>query len=936
MKSNTWCVLILALVALPAALSAQSILIRPGTPSVMVTATVQFTASVSGLSSNNVTWAAGGQIGGTAAAGMISAGGLYTAPATIPGQNPVMIVATSTVNPAISATTYVYLLVAAPSLVSASPNPLTIGTISVTLTGGPFQPGATIIESFGNYSGIQMTTTAITANTVTATGYVYGASSVTFMVRNNSSVYSTPLTVPVIGAAPTYALNVVGGTGTGAYTAGTVVNIQANAPPAGQVFTNWTGGAVASPTSPNTTFTMGTAGVTLTAHFAVPVPMYPLTVTGGTGSGSYAAGANVTIIANAAPGGQMFLNWTGAAVTNAALATTTLAMPAAPTSVTANYQPIPVPNPTSISLASVPIGVFTFNVNGTNFMANSQVTLGGVPLGTKFVSVNVLTVTGFTNQGGTPNLVVTNLGVPSAPLQVQVGPPNAVVTINAAKHFLQQAAFGPTSAEATNVQTLGFQGWLSAQFAMPKVSNYHGLGSQGGMPTRFLTNAVNQPDQLRQRVSLALSELFTISINKVIWNGDQEVYQEMLMTDAFSNFRQILQDVTLSPGMGDFLDMANNSKANAAGTVLPNENYAREVMQLFAIGTVMLNQDGTKQLDPVTLLPIPTYYQSDVSTFAKIYTGWTYPNPYGYAPSFPSYINSMNGPMVPVPQYHDTSAKTLLQYTPLPGTNPPMTSPAGLSAQQDLANALDNLFYHPNVGPFIGKQMIQHLVKSNPSPAYVARVAAAFNDNGQGVRGDMQAVITAVLTDQEARANDVAGMTQPTDGHMQEPILFLAGFLRAFGAYVDDTNYYSSDLAAMGEDIYDAPSVFSYFSPGYQVPGYPGLTGPEMQIYNPYTSVYRDNLVSAANGQGLFVSWGSPIQSNGTGTVVDLTPFVALAGNPSTLVDALDLTLTCGLAPAGLKNILINAVSSEQGGALRQVQTAIFLLLSSGYYNVWN
>ena len=234
------------------------------------------------------------------------------------------------------------------------------------------------------------------------------------------------------------------------------------------------------------------------------------------------------------------------------------------------------------------------------------------------------------------------------------------------------------------------------------------------------------------------------------------------------------------------------------------------------------------------------------------------------------------------------------------------------------------------MGPFIGKQLIEHLVKSNPSPAYVQRVANAFNNNGMGVRGDMQAVITAVLLDPEARQNDVPGMTQAKDGHLQEPMLFMAGFLRAMGAYVDNTNYFAYDLGNMSQDIYDAPSVFNYFSPSYVVPGF-GVVGPEFQIYTPYSSVYRDNVVS-----NIFSAYSNNINSYGPGTTVDLTPFVALAGTPQTLVDALDLTLTNGLAPAGFKTILLNAIQAENGGNLRRVQTALYLWLASSYYNVWN
>ena len=414
------------------------------------------------------------------------------------------------------------------------------------------------------------------------------------------------------------------------------------------------------------------------------------------------------------------------------------------------------------------------------------------------------------------NLVVTNSTVSSLPFSLQRGP-DALVSINAARHFLQQAAFGPTSAEAANVQQLGFQGWLNQQYAMGKITNYNGIGSQNGFSTFFLTSAVNQPDQLRQRVAFALSQITVTSLNKNIWTTTTAPFEEMLMSDAFTNYRQILSDVTLAPAMGQFLDMANNPKANASNTILPNENYAREVMQLFSIGTFLLNQDGTRQLDAGGN-PIPTYDQSTIANFAKVFSGWT------YAPATPggqiiwgSYINP-SAPMVPYQPMHDITQKTLLQYSTPPGVL--TTLPAGQSAQTDLTEALDNIFYHPNTAPFISKQLIQHLVKSNPTPAYVARVAAAFNDNGLGVRGDMKAVVTAILTDPEARQNDLPGMTQTKDGHLQEPIVYLAGILRAMGATVDNTNYFAYDLGNMSQDIYNAPSVFNYFSPSYVVPGF--------------------------------------------------------------------------------------------------------------------
>jgi hypothetical protein len=197
------------------------------------------------------------------------------------------------------------------------------------------------------------------------------------------------------------------------------------------------------------------------------------------------------------------------------------------------------------------------------------------------------------------------------------------------------------------------------------------------------------------------------------------------------------------------------------------------------------------------------------------------------------------------------------------------------------------------VGPFISRQLIQHLVKSNPTPEYVQRVATVFNNDGSGVRGDIQAVVTAILLDPEARQNDVPGMTQAKDGHLQEPILFMAAFLRAVDATINSQNYSAWDLGNLTEDIYNAPSVFDYFSPGYQIPTF-GLGGPEFQIYTPDSSVYRDNLVS-----DLFGAFSSNVANYGPGNTIDITPFVNIAGNPQMLVDALDLTFTNGLAPAG-------------------------------------
>ncbi len=318
---------------------AQSITVSPTMPYVPVSQTVQFTATVSGLSGNSVNWYAGGSKGGNSTAGTISSTGLYTAPANLPAQNPVQITAKSTVNSKIAGTTYVNILAQGPTITAVTPNPLTPGTITVKIKGTPIQSGATAFISFGSYSNIQMSTVSTGTDNIVATTWLGNVSSATFCIKNPGPAMSNTITVPVNGGSappPSYVLNVVNGTGGGSYTAGTVVTITANAAPAGQVFSNWTGAAVQNANAATTTLTMPAAATTVTANYATP-GTYALTVNGGSGSGSYAPGTVVTITANAAPAGQIFSNWTGATVQNANAASTTLTMPSAATAVTANY-----------------------------------------------------------------------------------------------------------------------------------------------------------------------------------------------------------------------------------------------------------------------------------------------------------------------------------------------------------------------------------------------------------------------------------------------------------------------------------------------------------------------------------------------------------------------------------------------------------------------
>ncbi|HVW07115.1 MAG TPA: DUF1800 domain-containing protein [Bryobacteraceae bacterium] len=822
--------------------------------------TVQFTATVSGYTGDmKIVWMAGGKAGGNSTVGTITQDGLFTAPTTVPSSGMTPVMAALGGNTKIAATGYVYLLNAGPTITAVTPDPLPPGTQNVTITGSGFLTGALIWEN-----GVQLTTKVVNSTTLTASVYNASATaSASFSVRNPSSVFGNTITVPVSGKSS----GGDGSSGSGSTTTKPVVS-------PGTV--TMILGATQQFSAPGATSWTAVSGtITSSGLYTAPSVM--------PGSGSDAV----------------------TAINSAGSSTATV-------SLLANVPP----TVTAVSAAPLPLGVFSTTVTGTGFTAKSVAQLNGLNLTTTFVDPATLTVTGFAGPASPENLTVANGPLVSAPLSVPVGVQNPLVSPSAARRFLEQAAFGPTPADAARVQTIGFNAWLDEQLAMPEISSYASVsGSQGGLPNTFLANAVTNADQLRQRVAFALSQIFVVSLTKLIWNDDVAPYEQMLIDDAFTNYRRILGDATLTPAMADYLDMANNAKANTVTGTAPNENYAREVMQLFSLGDVLLNQDGTVQVDG-TGAPIPTYLQSNVTELARVLTGWTYTQPNGSV-VWGGYINS-SLPMGQFPSMHDFGSKTLLNG---------YVAAANLTMQQDLDGALDNIATHPNAAPFISKQLIQHLVKSNPTPAYVQRVAQVFTQTN----GDMPSILKAILLDSEARANDEGGSDLVADGHMQEPALFIPGFVRAFGGQMTTANYYSYVLAALGQDIYNPASVFNYYSPGYTVAGTGGLKGPEFQLYNPNASILRENVVA-----GFFSQYSNPVASNGPGTTADLSPFLPLAANPATLVSALDLTLTHGTMPAAMKQIVVDGVTQDSGGALHRVQTACYLILTSNYYNVWH
>jgi uncharacterized protein (DUF1800 family) len=380
-------------------------------------------------------------------------------------------------------------------------------------------------------------------------------------------------------------------------------------------------------------------------------------------------------------------------------------------------------------------------------------------------------------------------------------------------------------------------------------------------------------------------------------------YQRVLMNGAFGNYRDLMRNVTLNPAMGRYLNMLNN-RSQASTGVPPNENYPRELMQLFTMGIPKLNLDGSIKRDG-NGLEEKVYTEADVKELARIFTGWTFGD--GNPLTVPTKLASENYrfPMEAVAKYHDVGAKTFLGHD----------FAANQTAQQDLDQALDVIFNHPNLGPFVGRQLILQLVTSNPSPGYVAAVAAAFNDNGAGVRGDLAAVVRAVLTHPEANASG------PNTGKLSEPALFVVSQLRALNASVTDHPFMSDKAEEMGQKVFFPPSVFSYYSPGYRVRGTVGpagpLGGPEFQILTSVTALVRVNFVASLLG-GYF----------GSDVTFDYGPFTSRAADPAALVDyCAELLMGTRISPEMRSEIIAAVRVSPATSTRERARTALYLTL---------
>jgi uncharacterized protein (DUF1800 family) len=893
---------------------------------VRVGQTIQLTTE-SAVTGSPVAFSVNGVPGGNSEVGTVDSNGLYTAPAITPSpNNSVTITALATAFPQDTpGSVTVTVLNPIPIITSVTPSGFSEGSTTVTVSGSQFVYGAQIF-----WNGVAVPTTFVSNTELAAS-----------ITAPNPGTYPLMVSNPDPGSANSAVVSELVGPGK------VVLTLQTNGGTSVRVTNSLKVGVSVSGTA-NTGVTWMINGA---PNGDAQVGMI---VSNADGSVTYTAPAVVPTPSN-------IVQLTAVSVDNPAVSIS---------------QNIAVMNPIPILVSGTPntfnVGPSTVVVTGSNFINGAQILVNGAPVPTTFNNGGQLTATFSPVDPGNLDLQVLNPAPgPAASTdliaQVNGNPPALSPTPQDASRFLAEATFGATDSDIHHLSKIGYTAWLNEQFNAPQtlvapavdaalvlnnppctagdvkcnaalyVQNNSDVGL---LQQQFWQQAIAGNDQLRQRVEYALTELMVISsTDPGVANMPRGManYYDVLGADAFGNFRQLLQDVTLSPMMGQYLSMLGNDKGDA--TRDPDENYAREVMQLFTIGLYQLNPDGTQKLDS-TGQPIPTYSNTDVMGLAKVLTGFSWNIPGNQSDSAWSnccaYVGPGIGedllPMQAFPSHHSVQEKDFLGFTIAAQANP---DPVG-----DLKIALDTLFNHPNLPPFFCKQLIQHLVTSNPSPAYVARVAAVFQDNGLGVRGDMKAVIKAILLDDEAR-NSAAAASNPQYGKVREALIRYTEWARAFTAQSRNGafNLGSTEdrIYALGEMSLRSPSVFNWFVPGYVPPGTSiekaGMVAPELQMTDVSTVVgYLNYLQSAISSNS---SGGSDVFSN-------YSAEIALAATPSQLVDRINLLLMAGEMDSTLQSEILAAVNSiaipASGQAainaalLARVETAIYLTMASPSY----
>ncbi len=888
---------------------------------VRVNDTVQLQTNAA-LTGSPVVFSVNGVVGGNAQWGTVDSKGVYTAPAMVPTpNNAVTITATAPAFPNDtpgSVTLDIWNPI--PVVASATPSTFAEGTELVTVQGSQFIYGAQIF-----WNGVAVPTTYISSTQLAASLSAPMPGTYQLYVTNPNPGSANSQALPESVGPGQVVLTIDAGGGT-TVRVNNSLNVGISVNGTNNTGVTWTINGTAKGNAQIGTIVANSDGsVTYTAPAAVPTPNNVVTLT-------------------------------ATSVDNPAV------------SISQNIQvfnPIPILN-SAAPMAFDP-GPATVVLNGSAFINGATVLANGAAVPTTFNNGGQLTASLNLTVPGNVDLQVLNPGPGPAVstdliAEVNGATPTPAVSPTDASRFLQQATFGATDAEIHNLSQIGYAAWFNEQFAMPQtlhepqvegdivvnnpacaagdVTCNSALFMDNGDGQNYLfqsfwQQAITGDDQLRQRMKYVLSEIMVVSSS----NGQVGTqprglanYYDLLGADAFTNFRQILEDVTLNPEMGEFLSVLGNDKGDA--TRDPDENYAREVMQLLTIGLYQLNPDGTQMLD-ATGNPIPTYSNNDVMGLAKMFTGFSWQIPGQSEAGWSNccaYVGTGFGedilPMQSYPDHHSTDAKSFLGVNIAASSTP--------DPQGDLKIALDTLFNHPNTGPFISKQLIQHLVTSNPSPAYVARVAAVFADNGSGVRGDMKAVIQAILLDDEAR-NAANAAANPQYGKVNEPLVRYTQWARAFTAESRNGSFNigstEDPIYGLGEMATRSPTVFNWFAPGYTPPGTSisaaGLLAPEMEMTDVSTVVGYLNFLEGAIGSN--AQGGSDIYSS-------YATEVGLAADPDALLDRINLLLMAGTMDATLRAQILAAVNSiavpESGDGVaaaltNRAQIAIYLTMAS-------
>jgi uncharacterized protein (DUF1800 family) len=848
-----------------------SVLVTPATGTVRTAAQQAFTATVNGASNPAVTWSVNTVAGGNSTLGTIDANGNYTAPLNVPNPSTVTVTATSVQDTTQSGNASVTVENAVPVITSVTPMILSTGMqFEMTVNGTGFVPGSVV-----NLGTMALATTYIAPTQLTAVGTPaaspIGTVPVTVTNPNPGGATSTPFDIQVVG--PNSDITVTVSPKTATLGAGNIQQFQATVTGTTNLSVIWSVNGI--------NYGNGTVGTI-------------------DGSGNYTAPNNIVGLGSVK------------------VTATSVANPAKSDSATVTLTN-PVPTLTSITPGTLGLGAFQITLYGTGFVSTSAASFGGQALTVTYVTSTMITAIGTaaSTQVGNVTVKVTNPapgGGTSNGMTVTVTTAGTPVTAAAAVRFLEQSTFGPDMENVNQLEELGFDTYLQNQFAST-VTPYPDPRPNDGVNNvqqTFFLNAVAGGDQVRERTTLALNEFWVVSAGTISDPLGYTNYLRTLSKDALGNYLNLMADVTLTPAMGNFLNMVNNDAPPPGEHA--NENYAREIMQLFCLGLYQLNPDGSQVLDG-SGNPIPTYTQNDVMSLGRAFTGWTFPVQPGKTaqPHNPDYYG---GPMVPVESLHDTGSKMFLG----------QTIPAGQSAEQDLAAALGIIFNHPNVGPFVAKQMIEHLVTSNPSPQYVQRVAQAFNTGtfnsyGSGKRGDMQALIAAILLDPEARRGDNPATASVGDGKLREPVAMIACMARAFHAQTDAGGFAQSG-DAMEQNVFYPATVFNFFPPVNPIAG-TSLNGPEFAIFDTASSLARVNFIND-------VVYGAM----GANTQLDFSPVVN-AGTPDQMVAWLDTLFMHGTTPSQMKSIILTAVGAvDPTDTTGQAKAAMYLYLSSSMYQV--